>query len=313
MISKKFRFQSLLIILILSSAAVMAQETKSNPIIGRWDLTMTMDGEEKPSWLEIRQSGKSLVGRFVFAFGSARPVSEIKMDGELFSFSIPPQYEPGEDDMAFEGTLAGDMLKGSMKYTDGKNYNWVGTRAPKLTYNASPKWGTPIDLLNGKDLSGWELQGEGEWLVEDGLLKNAKPGANLLTTDTFKDFKLQVEFRYPEGSNSGIYLRGRYEVQIADNKGLEPGSLLFGGIYGFLTPNEMVAKNPGEWQQYDITLIGRRVTIVANGKAIIVDQNIPGITGGAIDSKEGEPGPLLIQGDHGPVEFKKIVLTPAMD
>ncbi|NAS12400.1 3-keto-disaccharide hydrolase [Poritiphilus flavus] len=313
MIFKKSRLQAFLFLFLVNAAVVSAQEDKPNPIVGRWDLTMTMDGEERPSWLEISKSGKSLVGRFVFAFGSARPVSEIKMDGELFSFSIPPQYEPGEDDMAFEGTYVGETLKGNMRYTDGKTYDWVGTRAPKLSYNANPNWGKPIDLFNGKDLSGWESQGEGEWLAEDGLLKNAKPGANLLTTDTFKDFKLEVEFRYPEGSNSGIYLRGRYEVQIADNKGLEPNSLLFGGIYGFLTPNEMAAKNPGEWQQYEITLIGRRVTVVANGKAIIVDQNIPGITGGAIDSKEGEPGPLLIQGDHGPIEFRKIVLTPAMD
>ena len=92
-----------------------------------------------------------------------------------------------------------------------------------------------------------------------------------------------------------------------------PTSLLFGGIYGFLTPNEMVAKAAGEWQSFDITLNGSRVTIVANGKAIIIDQTIPGITGGAIDSKEGEPGPLLIQGDHGPIEFRSIVITPELE
>jgi hypothetical protein len=100
-------------------------------------------------------------------------------------------------------------------------------------------------------------------------------------------------------------------LQIVDSKGQEPSSVYFGGIYGFLTPNEDVAKAAGEWQTYDVTLIGRRVTVVANGKTIICDQIIPGITGGAMDSKEGEPGPILLQGDHGSIEYRNIVITPA--
>jgi len=121
---------------------------------------------------------------------------------------------------------------------------------------------------------------------------------------------LEAEFRFPKNGNSGIYLRGRYEVQIADNYGLEPSDIYFGGIYGFLEPNEMAAKPAGEWQRYEIKLIGNRVTIVANDKVIIKNQNIPGITGGALDSNEGEAGPIMIQGDHGPVEFRKFVITP---
>ena len=134
---------------------------------------------------------------------------------------------------------------------------------------------------------------------------------NIITDQTFNDFKLHIEFRYPEGSNSGVYLRGRYEIQVEDNRGQEPLSTFFGGIYGFITPNEMAAKAPGEWQTYDVTLVGRRVTVVANGKKIITDQIIPGITGGALDSKEGEPGPIMLQGDHGPVEYRNIIITPA--
>ena len=146
--------------------------------------------------------------------------------------------------------------------------------------------------------------------MEDGILKSPKSGSNLVTDEKFTDFKLHVQFKYPEGSNSGIYLRGRYELQIADNKGLEASDIYFGGIYGHLTPNENMAKSAGEWQEYDITLIGRRVTIVANGKTIISDQNIPGMTGGALDNDEAAPGPLLIQGDHGPVEFRAIEIVP---
>lgn len=275
---------------------------------------ITQDGKELPSWLEIKLSGFStLVGRFVYESGSARPIAEVKLNGRNFSFAIPPQWENGNTNLEFEGRMVGDDLKGTMLFTDGKTYNWVASRAPKLAYNKNPVWGKPITLFNGKNLNGWTAMGENQWLAEDGVLRSPKSGANLVTNDKFTDFKLHLEFRYPEGSNSGIYLRGRYEVQIADNKGLYPSNILFAGIYGFLTPNEMMAKSAGEWQEYDITLIGRRVTIVANGVSVITDQIIPGITGGALDSNEGEPGPFLIQGDHGPVELRNIVVTPIVN
>jgi hypothetical protein len=181
-----------------------------------------------------------------------------------------------------------------------------------MAWEKEPAWGEPIKIFNGKNLDGWKTQKpENQWVVENGVLKSPKSGSNLLTTQNFKDFKLHIEFRIPQGSNSGIYLRGRYELQIIDSKGQEPASILFAGIYGFVTPNQDAALPAGEWQTYDITLIGRRVSIVANGKKTITDAIIPGITGGAIDSNEGEPGPILLQGDHGPVEFRNIVITPA--
>jgi hypothetical protein len=145
-----------------------------------------------------------------------------------------------------------------------------------------------------------------QWIASDGLLKNPKSGVNLISNNNYEDFKLHVEVRYPKGSNSGIYLRGRYEVQVEDSYGNDPESILFGGVYGFLTPNQMAANPAGQWQVFDITLIGRRVSISANGKPIIIDQIIPGITGGALDSKEALPGPIMLQGDHGKVEFRNI-------
>ncbi len=296
-------------LIAITSISCFAQEAK-RPIEGRWDLAISKDGKELPSWLEVRHSGNhTLVGRFCYAFGSARPVAEVKFKEGKFSFAIPPQWEPGESNMEFEGTVRNDSLKGTMLYTDGKTYNWVGSRAPALIRSMNPVWGKPIPLLNGKDLTGWHALGTNQWVVESGVLKSPKSGANLVTDNSFMDFKLHIEFRYPKGSNSGIYLRGRYEVQITDSKGLEPYDDQFSGIYGFLPPNEMVAKEAGEWQSYDITLIGRRVTVVANGITVINDQVIPGITGGALNSKEGEPGPLLIQGDHGPIEYRNIVIT----
>src|SRR5690606_34495972 len=111
--------------------------------------------------------------------------------------------------------------------------------------------------------------------------------------------------------NSGVYLRGRYEVQITDSQGMDPALDQLGAIYGFLMPVSMPAKAAGEWQSMEVTLTGRLVTVVLNGVTIICNQEIPGITGGAIDSHEGNPGPLMIQGDHGAVDFRNIVITPA--
>lgn len=296
------------ILAIYYAGGLLAQR---KPIEGRWDLTLTKDSKVLPSWLEVRNSGvNTLVGRFVYAFGSARPISEVKWEDGAFSFSIPPQWELGNKPLVFEGTVTGDQLTGTMTYTDGKTSPFVGQRAPNLQRNAPPVWGDPIALI-GTDLTGWKADGKNQWVVENGILKSSTSGANLLTEQKFTDFKLHVEFRYPKGSNSGVYLRGRYEVQISDGQGTDPEVDQFSAVYGFLQPNQAVAKAAGEWQSYDITLVGRRVTVVANGITVICDQVIPGITGGALDSREGEPGPILLQGDHGPIEYRNMIITPA--
>ena len=281
-------------------------------IEGRWDLTVIVDGKKSPSWLEVIHSGtKRLVGRYVGMSGSARPISIIHFNNGKLNFTIPPQWEEEDNDLVFEATLEGDNLTGTMLAANGKTYNWTGRKAPALRQTKAPVWGKPVKLFNGVNMDGWKAMGENQWVVESGNLKSPKSGANLVTNQTFTDFKLHIEFRYPKGSNSGIYLRGRYEVQVMDSKGMEPQSGFLGGVYGFISPTEMVAKDPGEWQVYDITLVGRMITLVANGKTVICNQEIPGITGGALDSNEGDPGPIMIQGDHGPVELRNIVMTPA--
>lgn len=286
----------------------------ADPLEGRWNLTVSYEGKELPSWLEISHSGRNtLIGRFTYAFGSARPIAEVKKFGDVFYFSIPPQWEEGASDMEFQGKKEGEMLKGEMVYTDGKTYQWTAARAPKLRATENPEWGKTKKLFNGKNLDGWKTEDTNQWQVINGILTSAAPGVNLVTKEQYTDFKLHAEFRYPKGSNSGLYLRGRYEIQIADNKELEPSSILFGGVYGLLTPNKMVAKAAGAWQTFDITLVGRKVTIVANGETIISEQNIAGMTGGALDNDEAAPGPIMIQGDHGPVEFKILEITPILN
>jgi Domain of Unknown Function (DUF1080) len=284
----------------------------TSSIEGRWDLTVNNEGKEFPSWLEVRHSGlKTLVGRFVGRGGSARPISKINFSDGKLNFSIPPQWEHENKDLFVEGILQGDSLTGSLITPDGKEYKWVGVRAPALRRETAPIWGKPIRLFNGSDLKGWHALGENQWQAESGILRSPKSGSNIATDEKFTDFKLHIEFRYPKGSNSGVYLRGRYEVQIEDSKGMEPLNDQLSSIYGFLPPSEMRAKDAGEWQTYDITLMGRMVTVALNGKTVICNQEIPGITGGALNSKEGEPGPIYLQGDHGPIEFRNIEITPA--
>jgi 3-keto-disaccharide hydrolase len=306
------------IIFFLSSQSIKANPFINNAdekpaIVGRWDMTVHYVSADRPSWLEVELSGNhTLVGRFVASGGSARPVAHVFFKDNKMNFSIPPQWEKEDNDLKVEGTLQGDSLTGTLTAADGKTYSWSAVRAPLLKRQSEPVWGEPIKLFNGVDMSGWHASGPvNQWIAVGGVMTSPHSGSNIITDSTFTDFKLHIEFRYPKESNSGVYLRGRYEVQIEDNKGMEPNSHLLGGVYGFLTPNEMVAKDPGEWQTYDITLVGRIVTVEANGKVIICNQIIPGITGGAIDSKEAEPGPIYLQGDHGPVEFRNIVITPA--
>ncbi|MFT4032694.1 MAG: DUF1080 domain-containing protein [Siphonobacter sp.] len=286
--------------------------TVASPLEGRWDLTVKAEETTSPSWLEVTHSGNhTLVGRFVGSGGSARPIAKVKFNDGKLSFSIPPQWENSDQDLVVNGVLEGDKLSGTMVSPNGKTYTWTGVRAPSLVRTKEPVWGKPVVLFNGKDLSGWHTMGnkKNQWVVENGVLKSPQSGANFVTDKTFNDFKLHIEFKYPKGSNSGVYLRGRYEVQVVDSKGMEPQIDMLGSVYGFLTPNELPAKDANEWQSYDITLVGRRVTVALNGKTVICDTIIPGITGGAIDSNEGEPGPIYLQGDHGPIEYRNIRIT----
>lgn len=320
---KKFLVFGVSCLLTLGAAGVVSASDRHQPaaantvadssaLIGRWDITIDENGKSAPSWLEVKLSGnRALVGHFVGASGSARPVSRVYFDNGKFRFAIPPQWESGDQDFVIEGELTGTGIQGTMVTSEGKKFNWKGVKAPYLKRTAAPAWGKPINLFNGKDLTGWTAAGENQWEVRNGVLTSPHSGANLISNQKFTDFKLHVEFRYHKGSNSGIYLRGRHEVQIEDSpKEAHPSSVLFSGVYGFLAPSEIAALGPDQWQAYDITLVGRMVTIVANGKTVISNQEIPGITGGALDSNEGEPGPIYIQGDHGPIEFRKIVITP---
>jgi hypothetical protein len=302
----------LVVILIMSSLAGYSMPlSDTTALLGRWDLTVYYPGKNLPSWLEVTKSGiRTLVGRFVGTGGSARPISRVYFADGKMSFSIPPQWEREDKDLTVEGVLQGDSLSGTMVTPGGATYSWVGRRAPMLRRSGIIIWGTPVKLFDGADLKGWHAAGENnQWLAQSGILRSPHSGSNIVTDEKFTDFKLHIEFRYPDGSNSGVYLRGRYEVQIQDTRVPEPPNNQMSAVYGFLPPTEQMARASGEWQSYDITLVGRLVTVVFNGKTVICNAEIPGITGGALDSNEGDPGPIYLQGDHGPIDFRNITIT----
>ena len=313
--STPFRPLFFLFLLCASSSLSVLAQSKS-ALIGSWDLEIQYGDTTLPSWLEVEFSGtRTLIGRYVSFAGSARPIAEVFETGNAFNFSIPPQWM-GNQYMHLSGTRDGDRLSGNIITNTGQAVTFTGVRAPSLEREAPKKWSKPEPLFNGENLDGWQPQTTdraNQWQAVKGVLTNPASGVNLMTTQKYDDFKLHVEFKYPAGSNSGIYLRGRYEVQVEDNYGRVPNSHYIGGLYGFLTPNENASKPAGEWQTYDITLVGRRVTVVLNGKSVITDAIIPGITGGALDSKEGEPGPILLQGDHGPIEYRNLTISVPKD
>ena len=265
--------------------------------------------EAFPSWVEIGNGEGQFVGRF----GSARPLERLTIDGDRVTFALPKQYENRTTEMVFEGTLQEGILSGTTTLDDGRGSTWTAVAAPSLP-NRAPNFGEPASLI-GEDLSNWRPRSpewQNHWKVEDGMLVNTGVGTDLVSLDTFTDFRLESEYKYPIGSNSGIYLRGRYEFQIVDDyEGARNGVGNSGAIYGFLAPSRNAVKAPGEWNTVQITLIGRFVTVVLNGETVVDNQEIPGITGGALDSHEGAPGPIFLQGDHGPVTFRKLTMTPA--
>ena len=279
-------------------------------VLGRWNAVVKLSDREYASWFEITE-GPS--GRFVGIEGSARPMKEVYIEDNELYFRIPPQYEKRDEDLVFRGRLSEGKITGETNDDAGNWVEFSAVPAPKLEYR-EVEWGVPIYLIKD-DLSNWKQRFSNDpsgWKVENGLLSNTPPSVDIVTKEKYNDFKLHAEWKVPKKGNSGIYLRGRYEVQILDDYDREPGNRSTGSVYGYLKPSKKMTKPVGEWNTYDITLIGRWVTIVFNGETIIDTQEIPGLTGGALDSDEGKPGSLMLQGDHRAVEYRNLVLTPAL-
>jgi hypothetical protein len=296
--------------------AICAPAFSANPpqaLLGRWDLTVKTPQRDYPSWLEVSRHDGELQCRFVGRFGHARVLPKCEYAQGKLTFVSPKADEETPSDLVFQARLAAGRLTGTTTGAEAP-WQWTGVRAPSLKRSRPPQWGASLKLFDGKDLRGWHSSDpkQKQWTVENGTLVSPGHGAELISDRKFGDFKLHVEFNCAKGANSGVYLRGRYELQIENDAQPEGPTMRTGGIYGFLAPSPEQPRRPGVWQTYDITLVGRTVTVEQNGHTIINHQEIPGITGGALDSHEGLPGPIYLQGSEaGHVSFRNLVITPA--
>ena len=300
----------------------------SDPVIGSWQLKLPYDDMSAGHAKFYRDADGKPQAIVLWRWASPIPMKDVKIDGDKFSFTHPWSF-------TVSGRVAGDSIEGEVVgVKDGKNFGKLtGRRNPPIDAKASvsaAKFGKGIDLLangldgwknmNPKAKFGWKIVEEkGEKILSNCLGKNEKGewaggGANIKTArEDFLDFKLCYDVRVPAKSNSGVYLRGRFEVQVIDSFGKTPDQHGMCALYGRVAPAAGAEKAPGEWQHVEVVLYKRHLTVELNGKKVIDNAEVDGVTGGAIDADEFAPGPIYLQGDHSDADFKNMILYPAVD
>lgn len=294
---------------LIGLLVLSASLSYSQPATTTWDLTITTPKDVYPSWMQF--SGGANV-RIVGRVSSVHDATEVKANGSHLTFTTSEWFgKPIK--VAWDVTMTRDKLTGIQRREDGVEGKIVGVLQPRLDRDPLATWTAPEPLFNGKNLDGWKPDNpaENHWRAVNSELVNESAGANIRTTRKFQDFKLHIEYNCPDLGNSGVYLRGRYEIQVEYEKpGTNDNKHGMGSIYGFIAPSVDLPRKPGEWESFDVTFVGNKVTVMRNGINTIDNQTIPGITGGAIDSNEGKPGPLYIQGDHtGGMKYRNITIS----
>ncbi len=307
---------------ILIFAAMVPGFAQQSPFAGRWDLTLQpATGNPYPQWMEIVEKDGKLEGRYQPRGGAAQPILAAAMEAGHLTLTLTKANARGAG-TTWELTAAGDKLTGIEKQGEKTGPQIAGVRAPALKRPMPKQWTAAKPLFNGKDTTGWEPIGtaQNKWIARDGELVNDNPvvegqhnsgAANIKTTGKYQDFKLHIEVNCPEGGNSGIYLRGRYEIQVGTEGGTIPSHEM-GAVYGHFAPAGNIGNKLGQWTAFDITFVGRQLTVLRDGVKIHDNIELPGPTGGALDSNEAEPGPFFLQGDHhGVVRYRNITIQEA--
>jgi hypothetical protein len=317
----------------------MVKKMDISPFLGQWTLGIEGGGV---GWLEVTQEDGYLDGRILWRGGSVTPVSYMYLAGDVLYAGRNTRKVVRKTDAEGNEILAHMVSTWIEAKTDGEkmtghyltpNRNGIGVDSASFTGTRLPdvgpapdlsalEFGTPVTLFNGEDLTGLELvepEKENGWSVVDGVLINdpVQPEGehhinygNLRTVKEFEDFNLKLEVYTPVDCNSGIYLRGRHEIQVSDSYGEEPNVHSMGSLYSRIAPSVSAEKPAGSWQTMDITLCDRHVTVILNGITIIDNQPVYGPTGGALTPDVFAPGPIYLQGDHRAVKYRNIVLTP---
>jgi len=311
-------------VVLLEACAIgcWAATTTDDQFNGRWDISVNGLSSPRGWWLEVSGAGTSnLKGKFVGApVGQVDEIPKLSIsDGEL-RFALQNRYRrtPATEKGLYWARFEEGKLKGTFEIEgDPSSYlEWTGVRAPQLPDKDDPaiwKKGDPVVLFDGHDLTGWQTVGSVRtlgWTVKDGILTNGIGNTNLVSEKKFMNFALDVDFRLGPRGNSGVALRGRYEVQLADDPDRPPSNRSSGAILDRIAPTINAAREAGDWQTLSVRLVGRQVTVFLNGIRVIDRQSLDGPTDIALDTNEGDPGPILLQGDRGPVAFRKIVVYP---
>ena len=333
----RIRYSSLSLVCSLSLFAGSAMAA-DHPFVGSWALTLPGGA---PGWLGVEEVGWQLKASLLWGWGSVEPTASAKVeDGKLIvtrNHAVERRLPNGSRVKTnlvetITGTIEGEQLRLSSTQPkangSGEDHNsFIGrwTPPPPPAPDLSQvKFGAPIKLFNGRDLLGWRLTDTNAfngWSAKDGLLVNEvkqeagkphKSFGNLRTMREFTDFNLTLETRLAKGGNSGVYIRGIYEVQVADTYGRPLDAHNMGAIYSRIKPTVAAEKPPGEWQTMDITFVDRHATVVLNGTKIIDNQPVLGCTGGALLSDVTRPGPIYLQGDHTGIEYRNIVIRPVL-
>ena len=323
-------------VLLLSASNLAADSTNSFP--GNWAFVLP-DGN--PAWLNVADLNGQLQAELLWSVGSAKPVSDPKINDDVLTFERKISWKPFGEAVTqkvigpFRSIVKnGDLhLSFSQVVSDDENakpeqITLIGKRippAPPAPDLSTIRFGNPIDVFNGRDLTGWKLSNpkkKNGWSVVDGCLVNETPKqdfaaygeyGNLITTRNFTDFELTIEYNVPAGGNSGIYLRGMYEAQVVDRDSRMQGIQGPGAIFGRINPAKNAAKPGGQWNTYVLTLVDRHITVVLNGEKVIDNQLLEGCTGGGIQANDSLPGPIFLQGDHTAVKYRTIRLRPVVD
>ena len=303
---------------LMAVAQEKPQEKSWKDYLGKWDISGEPPHGNYVYWLEVKEVDGKLAANFLNRGGSVLPVSSISFEnGELvFTAAQPNPKAPKPPAHHAKLTEDKDRLLGLVTL-GGEQIAWMGLRPPiwgDANTNAKRiKYGTPVLLFAGKDLSNWTAQVKDKplgWTIIDGAMTNEPHANNLVSLHRFEDFKIQCEYKVEKNSNSGIYLRGRYELQVLDDFGKPAESHGHMALYSRVAPKVNASKPVGEWQLMEAIIIGNRLSVWLNGQKLHDNIIIEGITGGALDSREGEPGQIMIQGDHEKITYRKVVVTP---
>lgn len=302
------------------------KDQQLSTIEGNWGIALPFEEYSAGHMILSRDCKGEPSALVLTRWSSPVKAKEVKFEGNRFSFKVM------DSKWYYAGQVIGDTISGHMTRFDSKtglftdkSKPFSGWRNPEIVGGVDmkeAKFGEPIDLLAG-GLDSWYAKESNRyfgWTFKDGVLSNRIKrekgvlNANLITKrEDFMDFKLSYDVRVLPKCNSGVYLRGRYEIQTIDSYGKKLDCHNMAAYYGRVKPTVSAEKPAGEWQHVEVTLFRRHLTVVLNGQTIHDTVPVIGITGGAIDAREFVPGPMYIQGDHSDADYKNMILTPILN